>query len=60
MTTYTVYLVDYVTNKTEPIGKVVERRKGERDNNAIDLLKLAQKLYGRYSSDPNIVIIKEG
>lgn len=43
---YTVYRFDSLTNATEPIGRVVERRKGERNDNAADMLQLAQKLYG--------------
>lgn len=43
---YTVYRFDSRTNVTEPVGRVVERRKGERNDNAADMLRLAQKLYG--------------
>jgi len=43
----------------EAVGKVVERRKGERDNNAADMLRYAQKLYGMPSSDSQIIIIRE-
>jgi hypothetical protein len=60
MKTYTVYRVDYRTNKQELIGKVVERRKVERKNNAADMLRLAQKIYATSSFDPNIFIINEG
>ena len=60
MKTYTVYRVDHRTNKQELIGKVVERRNEERKNNAADLLRVAQKIYGTSSIDPNIFIINEG
>ena len=56
MTPYTVYRVNYRTKKTEPIGCVVDRRKGERNNNAADMLRLAQKLYTTSSIDSHIFI----
>jgi hypothetical protein len=59
MKVYTVYRVENLTNTKEAVGKVVERRKGERDNNAADMLKLAQKVYGKSSIGSNIIIIRE-
>jgi hypothetical protein len=59
MKTYTVYRVDYVANKTEAIGKLAERRRGERNNNAADMLRLAQKIYSRSSIDSHIYISPE-
>jgi hypothetical protein len=59
MKVYTVYRVENLTNTKEAVGKVVERRKGERDNNAADMLQYAQKLYGMPSSDSQIIIIRE-
>jgi hypothetical protein len=56
MKTYTVYRVDYVTKKTEAIGKLVERRKGARHNNAADMLRLAQILYTTSSIDSHVYI----
>ena len=56
MKTYTVYRLDYPTNKTEPIGTVVDRRKGERNNNASDMLRLAQKLFATSSIGSHIYI----
>lgn len=56
MKTYTVYRVDYVTNKTEAIGKLVERRRRARHNNAADMLRLAQMLYGTSSIDSHIYV----
>jgi len=44
MKTYTVYRVDYRTNKQELIGKVMERRREERSNNAADMLQLAKNI----------------
>jgi hypothetical protein len=43
MKTFTVYRVDYRTNKKILIGGLVERRREERINNAADMLRLAQK-----------------
>ena len=59
MKVYTVYHVENLTNTKEALGKVVERRKGERDNNAADMLRYAQKLYGMPSNDSQIIIIRE-
>lgn len=59
MKVYTVYRVENLTNTKEAVGKVVERRKGERHNNAEDLLRLAQKIYGMPSSDSQIIIIRD-
>jgi hypothetical protein len=57
MKTYTVYRIE--TNKTERIGKVVDRRRGERNDNALDMLRLAQKIYATSSMDSNIFILRE-
>ena len=59
MKTYTVYRVEYPTNKTERIGTVVDRRKGERNNNAADMLRLARKIYSTSSIDSHIFILRE-
>ena len=56
MKTYTVFRVDYQTNKTEPIGTVVDRRKIDRNNNTADMLRLAQKLFAMSSIDSHIYI----
>jgi hypothetical protein len=32
---------------------------GERDNNAADMLKLAQKVYGKSSIGSHIIILRE-
>ena len=60
MKTDTVYRVGYWNNKLELIGKLVERRRGERNNNAEDMLRLAQKVYATSSIDSSIFIIHEG
>ena len=59
MKTYTVYRVEYPTNKTERIGTVVDRRKGERNNNAADMLRLAKKICPTSSIDSHIFILRE-
>lgn len=59
MKTYAVYRVEYRTNKTVRIGKVVDHRMGERNNNAADMLRVAQKLYGTSSLDSRIFINPE-
>ena len=58
--TYAVYRIGYWNNKLELLGKVVERRKEERKNNAADMLRWAQKIYAASSIDSSIFIVKEG
>ena len=60
MKTYAVYRLGYWNNKLELMGKVVERRKEERNNNAADLLRWDQKIYAASSVDASIFIVKEG
>jgi hypothetical protein len=57
---YTVYRIGYWNNKLELIGKMVERRKEERNNNAADMLRWAQNIYASSSIDSNIFIVNEG
>ena len=59
MDTYSVYQVCYQDSKTVRIGRVLERRKRERHNNASDLLRLAQKIYAYSAIDSHLFIIKE-
>jgi hypothetical protein len=47
----TVYRVDYVRKLKVPIGWVIERRKKDRGNNFIDLLRLARKTFTSSSED---------
>lgn len=56
---YTVYRIENRTNTSEAVGKLVERRMGERDNNAADMLKLAQKVYGKSPFGSHIIIFRE-
>jgi len=57
MKIYTVYRVE--ANKTERIGKVADRRRGERNDNASDMLRLAQKIYATSSMNSSIFILRE-
>lgn len=56
MKPYTVYRFDYALQERLPVGKLVERRRAERRNNAEDLLRLAQRLYSASALDSHIVI----
>ena len=60
MKTTTVYRVCYVKKSKIPIGVVEERRRKERGNNLIGLLRIARKTY---SSSPeeafHIVVDKD-
>jgi len=60
MRTYTVYRVDSLKNKTVKIGKVQDRREGERKNDPADMLRLAQMKYATSSDNSNIFILREG
>jgi len=59
MKTYTVYRVDYSNNKTVKIGKVLDRREVERNNNPADMLRLAQMKYATSSVNSHIFILRE-
>jgi hypothetical protein len=45
MKSITVYRVNYLTKTREPIGAVVERRRKDRGDNRMGLLRLARKAY---------------
>lgn len=60
MKAYTVYRVNYKTNTTEAVGTVVERRTSERNNNAADMLRLAQRLYGTSALESHLFIVAAG
>ena len=57
MKIYAVYRIGYWNNKLELIGKVVERRKAERNNNAADMLRWAQNDFAASSIDSSIFIV---
>ena len=56
---YTVYRAEYRSNKTVRIGKLVDHRGTERNNNAADMLRMAQKLYPTSAINSHIFIIRE-
>ena len=45
MKTYIVYRFDYLRQERERVGKLVERRRKDRENNTEALLRLAQRIY---------------
>ena len=45
MNTVTAYQIDYIRKTRVPIGKVTERRRKERGDNLIGLLRLARTAY---------------
>lgn len=59
MDAYSVYRVNYLANKTERIGRLLERRRVERNNNAVDMLRLAQKTYVYSSIHSHLFVIRE-
>ncbi len=59
MKTYNVYRVDYVKHSRVPLGSVAERRRKNRPNNFLGLLKVARKAYGHSPNyDVRIVLDK--
>jgi hypothetical protein len=58
-TAYTVYRAEYRTHKTVRIGRVVDHRRAERNNNAEDMLRIAQKMYPTSSIYSRIFIVRE-
>ena len=59
MKTYIVYRIDYIRHVSEPVGKLVERRRKERENNVGSLWKLAKKIYPMTPADSLLVITPE-
>ena len=59
MKTYAVYRVEYLKNKTVKVGTVVDYRRTERNNNAADMLRMAQKLYSTSAVNSHVFIIRE-
>ena len=59
MKAYSVYRVEYLKNKTVKIGKMLDRRLEERNNNAADMLRLAQMKYANSLIDSHIFILRE-
>ena len=59
MKTYAVYRVEYLKNKTVKVGTVVDYRRAERNNNATDMLRMAQKVYSTSPINSHIFILRE-
>jgi len=57
--TYIIYRLDYVRLLSEPVGKLMERRRKDRVNNTEDLLKLAERIYPPSPPESNLVITPE-
>ncbi|MGE5189801.1 MAG: hypothetical protein ACM3NF_07070 [Gemmatimonadota bacterium] len=51
MKSVTVYRIDYVKKTRVPIGTVVERRKKDRGNSLLGLLRVARQTYGSSPQD---------
>lgn len=47
-----VYRIDHVNKRKVPVGRVLERRKQERGQNAIQLLRLAMRVFPSSLEDP--------
>ncbi len=55
MKVYSVYRFHYRTSRIDFLGKLVERRKGERHSNLDDMKRYAEKVYGK-STDSKLVV----
>ncbi len=51
MQSVTVYKIDYAKKTRVPIGTVVERRKKDRGDNLLGLLRVARKTYSSLAQD---------
>ncbi len=51
MQSVTVYRIDYAKKTRVPIGTVVERRKKDRGDNLLGLLRVARKTYSSLAQD---------
>ena len=52
-----VYRLDRKTLGKEPIGIVLERRKAERENNAVGLLRLARREFAETEEEAKSIVI---
>ncbi len=59
MKTYVVYRLVYDSMMCEPMGELEERRSEEREHNADDLLKLAERIYPTSSPDSQLIIVPD-
>ncbi len=53
-----VYRIDGDARREEEVGILVERRKGERGNNFLGLLRLARKEFAEAAGDPSRIVIE--
>ena len=59
MKTYVVYRLVYDSMMCEPIGELEEHRSEERENNADDLLKLAERIYPLSPPDSKLIVVPD-
>jgi len=55
--TVMVYWMDKKSMRKEPIGILMERRKTERENNAIGMLRLARKAFAKTEEESRRILI---
>ncbi len=55
--TVMVYWMDIKNMRKEPIGILIERRKSERENNAIGMLRLARKKFAKTEEESKRIVI---
>jgi hypothetical protein len=55
--TVMVYWTDKKNMRKEPIGILIERRKSERENNAIGMLRLARKKFAKTEEESKRIVI---
>ncbi len=53
-----VYRIDHANKRKIPVGKILERRRKERGQNAIQLLRLAMRVFPSSHSDPHQYFIR--
>ncbi len=57
MQTVMVYRLDEKTLSREPVGILVERRKSERGNNVVGLLRLAREQFAESEEESRRILI---
>jgi hypothetical protein len=57
--TYLIYRLDYSRPVSEPIGKLMERRRKGREDNIENLLKWAERLFHPFPLDSSLDITPE-
>ncbi len=59
MQTFNVYSVDYARREKIPIGSIVERRKKNRPENYLGLLKIARKAFASCPEEAFHVVLEK-